>query len=262
MQTIQPYSLLPAMYDQVVGDPWFPQIRATFEAAVRHYSIRFSSAADIGCGTGTFARYLSDYGVPVFAVDRSKAMLAIAAEKNRGRNVTLLRQDIRKFQLPQAVDLITCNHDTLNYMLTNTDLRRVFRRCNEHLSLDGYLIFDIIVALQDEQSRRGARQRLNIPCSCVAAEGSLLKTPAQSVWNSVWNPQTRLNTVQIRFLVRRHGENKQLHELHVQRWHSLPAIRALVARSGLQLRGVHDAEDFGPVSPATSWVKCVAQKKR
>jgi len=251
------------MYDQIVGDPWFPQIRASFEAALRFYRIRFSSAADIGCGTGTFARYLSDYGVPVFAVDRSKAMLAIAAQKNRGRNVSLLRQDIRKFQLPQAVDLITCNHDTLNYMLTNADLTKVFERCNEHLSLDGYLIFDIIVALQEEQPRRGSRQRLNIPYSCVAADGSLLKIPAQSVWNSVWNPQTRLNTVQIRFRVRRrHGESTEMHELHVQRWHSLSAIRGLIARSGLQLRGVHDAEDFGPVSPATSWIKCVAQKKR
>src|SRR5439155_12641237 len=91
----EPYSVLAAIYDRVVGDASFPNIRASFEAARRLYRLTFASAADIGCGTVTFARYLTGYGVPVFGVDGSAAMLRIAANKNRGRNVKLLHQDLR-----------------------------------------------------------------------------------------------------------------------------------------------------------------------
>src|SRR5262245_48723637 len=82
-----PYSELASVYDQVVGESAFPEICASFEEAIKKFHIAFASAADIGCGAGTFALYLTNYGIPVIAVDRSAAMLRIAEAKNRGRSV-------------------------------------------------------------------------------------------------------------------------------------------------------------------------------
>ncbi len=88
-----PYSQLAADYDATIGIPFFRQTRDFFERLVRKYGIRFRSAADIGCGTGLFARHLKlTRNISIFAVDLSEPMLRIAARNCGGTNVVLLRQ--------------------------------------------------------------------------------------------------------------------------------------------------------------------------
>jgi SAM-dependent methyltransferase len=241
-----PYSELASIYDQVVGESAFPEICASFEEAVKRFRIGFNSAADIGCGTGTFALYLTNYEVPVIAVDRSAAMLRIAAAKNRGRSVQLLQQDLRGLSLPQPVDLITCNHDTLNYLLHDSDLKKIFERCNQNLVDEGHLIFDIIRAVSAPP--HCAIQRISLPATL-------------SVWRIYWNPRARLSIVRMKFLSRRgRSAPRKTIEMHVQRWHPLPTIESLLTASGFRLRGVCDVHELTTVTAQTSWVKCVAQK--
>ena len=80
--------------------------------------IRFCSAADIGCGTGLFACYLSRCrGAAVYAVDHSAAMLHEAARNCCNADVCFLQQDIRCLALPSRVEsMITANFDTLNHL--------------------------------------------------------------------------------------------------------------------------------------------------
>jgi predicted TPR repeat methyltransferase len=60
----RPYTELAAMYDATLGVPFFVGARKAFEELVRRYGINFRSAADIGCGTGLFARYLNPFMSP------------------------------------------------------------------------------------------------------------------------------------------------------------------------------------------------------
>src|SRR5712671_201695 len=93
---IPTYRALAHAYDATVGIPFFRGLRCAFEQLVNRHRIPFRSAADLGCGTGLFARYLHDrWRVPVLAVDRSAAMLKRAARRCDTSNVRLLRQDIR-----------------------------------------------------------------------------------------------------------------------------------------------------------------------
>src|SRR5262245_728760 len=113
----RPYSHLARNYDDTIGLPFFCRARRIFERLISRYGITFRTAADVGCGTGLFARYLSrNWSVPVFAVDLSAEMLRIAHRRCRGLNVCLFRQDIRFLHLPCPVDLVTCNFDTLNHL--------------------------------------------------------------------------------------------------------------------------------------------------
>src|SRR5262245_16112127 len=92
----RPYSQLVSAYDATLGIPNFIGTRAAFERLVKRYDIVFHSAADVGCGSGLFACYLNQcWGVPVFAVDRSWEMLAVARCNCPGSNVSFLLQDIR-----------------------------------------------------------------------------------------------------------------------------------------------------------------------
>src|ERR1700730_2530012 len=139
-----PYSGLAADYDATLGMPFFLQTRRAFENLVRRYGINFRSAADIGCGTGLFARHLKvSRGIPVFAIDLSEPMLRNAARNCCGTNVLLLRQDIRRLRLPRRVDLIT-DFDTLNHIIRAADLRQTLRRVFENLNPGGHFMFDLV----------------------------------------------------------------------------------------------------------------------
>ncbi len=57
--TRAPYSELAPFYDAALGRESFADARRAFELLASGHRIRFRSAADIGCGTGLFACYLS-----------------------------------------------------------------------------------------------------------------------------------------------------------------------------------------------------------
>jgi SAM-dependent methyltransferase len=148
----RPYSLLADAYDDIVGRDFFTRLREAFERIVARHRIGFSSAADLGCGTGLFARYLNAlWKVPVFGVDASPAMLDVAASNCRGADVTLLRQDIRELRLPRRVDLCTANFDTVNHLVDRGALPALFRRVFAHLRPGGHFIFDFITPCRPPQ---------------------------------------------------------------------------------------------------------------
>jgi SAM-dependent methyltransferase len=241
----RPYEALAAVYDQTVGDTWFPWIRRSFEWVVRRYGIRFRSVADVGCGTGTFVRYLGRFGVPVLGVDRSPAMLAVAAAKNRSGPVRFLRQDLRTFRLPSPVDLITCNHDTLNYLLSRRDVAAVFSRCWANLESRGHLLFDLIVP-----PRRGDEGR------------AVWRPPTppgiSATWMATWSAPERLSVVDMRYRFASGGH--RIREVHVQRWYPLALIQRLLRGAGFRVRGTHDMETMRAPAHHTSWVKVVARR--
>jgi len=82
-----PYGRFAEVYDALLGDQSFQDMQKTFEWIRNRYSLQFASAADIGCGTGSFVDYLCRTGSgPVWGVDLSPQMLEVAAVKNVGPN--------------------------------------------------------------------------------------------------------------------------------------------------------------------------------
>jgi SAM-dependent methyltransferase len=245
VQTVEPYAVLAGVYDRAVGLAHFPWIRTSFEEARRAFGIRFDSAADIGCGTGLFARYLAASGVPVYAVDRSEAMLRMARRRTRGLPVTLLRQDIRQLRLPRPVGLITCNHDTLNYLLEDSDILRVFEGCRDNLVPGGFFLFDIVtrpaVFVKGREADGGAR---------------IMHRDLASTWQASFEPSSSRAQVRIEFS----GNNlRRRREIHTQRWFGVCEISRLLRTGKLIVRGIHDVEDGGQPHPASRWVKFTVQ---
>jgi SAM-dependent methyltransferase len=102
------------------------------------------SACDIGCGTGTTALMLAGIGIKTFAVDLSPEMCRIARRKARetGLPLRVINADMRDFQLPQRVDLITCEFDAINHLPRKQDLRKVAKHVANALNAGGYFAFD------------------------------------------------------------------------------------------------------------------------
>lgn len=100
------------------------------------------SALDVGCGTGTLLRYLSDTGWNVFGCDPSRPMVELARSKNPGAHIDVATAT--SFKVPCRLDLITSTFDVMNHLPTLNDVREFFERSSAALADDGVLIFDTV----------------------------------------------------------------------------------------------------------------------
>jgi len=111
---------------------------------------------DLCCGTGFLLRMACDNGFRATGLDISPHVLTYAG-KNAPAAETI-RADVRRFSLPRKFDVITCMYDSLNYLTTKQDLRRVFPGVRRHLSERGIFVFDVntFEGLEDAWCRTSA----------------------------------------------------------------------------------------------------------
>ena len=244
----RPYVHLAPNYDATVGIPFFHSTRRAFEKLIRRYGITFRTAADIGCGTGLFARYLNrSWNVPVVGVDISRDMLRVAAGNCRGVRVCLLRQDIRALRLPHPVDLITCNFDTLNHLVKDGDLARTFRSVLNNLNAGGHFIFDMILQCN--------------PAGRVRRFGVRYQTAQRQVTQHIsWNPTSR--QVSILVSIRSRSTPRRILEAHRERAYSPEEIGNALLGAGFVIRGIHDATTLTTAGHCQPRIIVVATKKR
>lgn len=248
--TSVPYQGLARIYDRVVGDALFPDIWDSFQRSLRTFRIRFQSAADVGCGTGTFLRNLirQHHLAPVYGMDRSPAMLRVAAGKNQGGAMRLMHGHIIAFRLPRRVDLITCNGDTLNYLLSARQLFHALASCRANLTPGGHLLFDLITGGRMRGPRSTVIQDIRLP-------------DAASRWTVTTDPRRKFSVVEIRSLFpTAAGTIRRETEVHIQRWYPVPTIRTLLHKAGLSLRGMLDMGMHQPAGKTSTWVKFIARK--
>jgi SAM-dependent methyltransferase len=240
-----PYSAFARVYDGVLGARFFPRLKRVFEALVRRYCIGFTSAADVACGTGFFVRYLRDRGVPlVFGVDRSPAMLRVAAARNRGNGARFLLQDLSSLQLPRRVDLITSTFDSLNYLLTRAELLRAFSRFRRALRPRGHLIFDMITDLPFHRGGTPRLERVRVgPTTFVRA-----------------TRRDARRLLQMAFVnISRGGQTHR--EIHVQRGYPVRTVAELLAIAGFDVLGIHDFDTLMAPDSSTKRVVYIASAR-
>jgi SAM-dependent methyltransferase len=242
---LTPYEALAVHYDALLGNHFFAQVQRVFENLVRRYDISAISAADVACGAGQFTRYLCQRGVPaVYGVDRSPAMLRAALARNRGNQTRFFCQEFATLHLPQPVDLITCNFDSLNYLLTSGDLLRAFRRFHANLVPGGHAIFDMVTDRPWWQGSRPFTERITRP-------------DFRFVRQSHWDPRRCRQTAVI--TITRNGHTER--EVHVQRGYPVPLVLQLLQQAGLTPLGAHDFQTFGRPQRSSSRVVYVARKE-
>ena len=242
-----PYGHLAPDYDATVGLPFFRRTRRAFEKLIRRYGIAFRTAADIGCGTGLFARYLNrSWNVPVVGVDISRDMLRIAARNCRGVRVCLLRQDIRALRLPHPVDLITCNFDTLNHLVRDGDLAGTFRSVQANLNPGGHFIFDMLLHCG--------------PLGKVHRYGVRYQTAQRQLTQHIrWEPTSR--QVSILVAIRSRSTPREILEVYRERAYSPEEIGKALLQAGFVIRGIHDATTLTMASHCQPRIIVVAIKK-
>jgi SAM-dependent methyltransferase len=132
----QTYAVWALTYD-TEDNPLINLDHATLGPLLDHYPA--GNSLDAACGTGRWAKYLSERGHTVIGVDESPAMLALARAKLP--EVEFLEGDLRRLPVADAsVDLVVCS-----LALTHLpELDRVFAEFARVLHLGGAAIISNI----------------------------------------------------------------------------------------------------------------------
>lgn len=242
------YGDLAGIYDELVGNTAFECWRDNLERLVNRNGIGFEVAADIACGTGLAALYLGERCSRVYAVDISERMLAVARARSARGNISFIRQSFTELALPEPVDLLTCNFDSLNYLTDESALREALARFGRSVKPGGYALFDMNTARELEAGRSEAVMIHRLSAGV-------------SIWESSWDPDERVNTLKMtNFLKREEGLYEMSEEVHRERAYDIGVIDDALAAAGFEHVERYDARGLWKVSEDTRRVQFLARR--
>jgi SAM-dependent methyltransferase len=227
-------------YDEMVGYTAFEHIRENFDRICSIYSLTFASCADVACGTGIFVQYLTGLAERVYGVEPAPEMLAQARRRNAGNQAVFLPQSFAELELPEQVDLVTCNFDSLNYLLTEAEVGEALARFCTCLKPGGHAIFDMNTIWQLEELSSQEPWVHTLP-------------DGYSIWETAWDAERQIQSLHMVNLLREpSGLYRRSEELHQERGYPLTLLEELIAAAGFAWHRAYDAEtSLGYPGPTT-----------
>lgn len=145
----QAYTGFAAVYDRFMNNIPYDTWASYIIGLLKDYGINDGLICELGCGTGNMTRRLSAAGYDMIGIDISEDMLNIARDVDINEHVTAqnnilyLMQDMREFELYGTVSAIVSLSDSMNYILEDEDMKKVFKLVNNYLEAGGIFIFDV-----------------------------------------------------------------------------------------------------------------------
>ncbi len=139
------YESFASVYDMFMDNIDYPAWSRYLIGLLQKHGISDGLVCELGCGTGSMTELLADAGYDMIGIDNSVEMLEEAQEKKyeSGHDILYLEQDMREFELYGTVRAIVSVCDSMNYILTEEDLLKVFRLVNNYLDPGGLFVFDV-----------------------------------------------------------------------------------------------------------------------
>lgn len=103
--------------------------------------IKIKSALDICCGASNLLEIFSNHGIKCEGTETRQGMIDYSKEKCPNIKFHLTKN---MYDVPSKskVDLITCNHDIVNYFENFDEWKGFFKDVSKHLSGHGMFVFD------------------------------------------------------------------------------------------------------------------------
>jgi len=245
---MEQYSGLSRIYDYLVAGVDFDAWIDYAEALLRHFGLQARSVADMACGTGNTAIPFARRGYKTFGIDIAGEMLALARAKSAAENlsITFLKQDMRHLRLPEKVDLITCFHDGLNYLLEIEDIKQTFHKVNENLLDRGAFIFD-----------------LNAVTWLSGSDNSITVVDDSDmtiIWETGYNKTANIWHINLTGFVREGEYYKKFAESHREKAYRPEEIASYLEDTGFMLLGSFNAFTFDAIHRKSIRHFYVAQK--
>lgn len=244
------YTRFAEIYDRLTHDINYTRWADYIQSAFKKFRCSPRLILELGCGTGSLALELSKRGYDMVAVDSSVDMLGKAYQKARaaGAEILFLNQDMREFELYGTVDAVICMLDSINYITSIKDIKKVFSLVRNYLNPGGLFIFDV-----------------NSPYKLSHILGNEtfyeLDDEISWVWQSTYDPNRKIAVFDITFFVKtRDGLYERFDEIHRERAYSREEIAGALKHAGLELLGDYGNLSFSKPGPLEERIFYIAQK--
>lgn len=231
------YQRFAYLYDELMEDAPYSEWLSFVKTSMSKYLKNGTRFLDVGCGTGSMTILLAKEGFDVTGVDLSSDMLMVAKEKAETEKVSisLFQQDMRELEGLGSFDYVTILCDSLNYILTEEDVKRTFLSARNHLTAGGLLLFDVhsihkINEIFIGQTFGSNEERLSYIWQCYEGE----------LENSVEHD--------LSFFIQNGTKYDRYDELHTQRTFSVDDYTQWLIECGYDLLNV--SADFLPEDPS------------
>ena len=211
---------------------------------------------DIACGTGKLTEILADRGYDVMGIDLSEEMLSIALGRRDklGHKTLYLCQDMREFELYGTAGTFVSVGDSVNYLTTDADMVKLFKRINTFLFPRGIFVFDFktLYLYRDVIGDRTIAEDRD-DCSFI--------------WDNWFDKESHINEYDLSLFIRDpdsgEGDNvfRKYREVHEQRGYTLEEMKRFVEEADLEWVTDMDSDTMGPVSEKSERILCVVREK-
>ncbi len=209
---------------------------------------------DLGCGTGTLTELLADRGCDMIGIDASQEMLNIALEKREksGKEILYLCQDMRELELYGTAGAVISVCDSLNYLLEEEEMLRVFRLVNNYLYPGGVFLFDFNTVYKYE----------TVIGDSVIAEN---REDCSFIWENYYDAEGQINEYDLTIFARTENQDgedifRRFTETHYQRGYTLEEMRGMVEKAGMEFVRAEDADTRGEVREESERIYVIARE--
>lgn len=139
------YTSLALIYDHIMKSVDYEDWADFIDAVIQEHHPEAEKILELACGTGRVAMYLDELDCyDITATDRSEEMLEQARKVAdfKGYNIKWERQDFFDINTEETYDIILMLFDSVNYILKEEDLMRMFKSVQKVMNEDGLFIFD------------------------------------------------------------------------------------------------------------------------
>ena len=310
---MEAYSGFARVYDLFMDNVPYREWCDFIDTILKEYGIQENILLDLGCGTGTMTRIMSEMGYDMIGVDQSPEMLDIAREleyeamdmawdeteesaealsdtaameadeaepaaidesilegleeeyydcayEGQKSPTIYLWQDMRELELYGTIGACYCSCNSINYILNEEDLKKVFSLVNNYLFPGGLFIFDINTPYKYEKLMGDNTIAENRP------QGSF-------IWENSYDPETGINIYDLTLYISERaleGEQAEeeedlpyyrFQETHIQKSYSLELIQSLLEEAGMEFVAAYDNYSRDPVRRDSEIITILAREK-
>jgi len=140
-----PYSQLALFYDRVMNHVDYKKWAKLIKTILSHYYQTPKKIVELACGTGAIFKYLKSDKWTLYGGDRSQSMLLVGNEKKREESWPFFCADFRNVPIKnETFDTALILYDSVNYLIDDSDITRLFEEISRLLKSDGMFIFDVV----------------------------------------------------------------------------------------------------------------------
>lgn len=245
------YTSFASVYDLFMDNVPYEQWCSYLVSLLKEYQIEDGLVLDLGCGTGSLTEQLAQKGYDMIGVDNSSEMLEIAMSKKAesGLDILYLMQDMRDFELYGTVKAVVSICDSINYILSEEELTRVFQLVNNYLDPGGIFIFDLNTIYK---------------YSCLMGDTTIAENRDEGsfIWENSYYEEDRMNEYDLTLFIKQEsGMYEKFGETHYQKAYGLETVKQLLEESGMEYICAYDAFTREPPRDDSERIYVIAREK-